>query len=412
MLRYFLLLSFFFILTACASSSALPSSQGMPNTPKMDVTSIPTQFTLGQCVDARQPTPDPNQPSLFPKAFEQDHIYGASNASVTVLVYSDFQCTTCANLALQLKAIIDKNPKDVRMVFRNFPLISIHDKAAFAAQAAEAAGLQGKFWVMHDFLFSNQDQWNRQKPQDFEKWIIQQSSTLGLDPVRFETDFQNPNTVSAVQKAWTDGQNINLPGAPIILINGEIIKWQVNLLDQLEALIKLAMLPKKQFSNCPTVVINPGKQYSAVLKTSRGNITIKLFTDKSPNTVNNFVFLAKKGWFDHNAFIQSIPGFEVSTGDPSGTGYGGPGYFNADEKNNLQFDRSGMVAMKNAGVDTNGSIFFITSAPDSKINSKYTIFGEVTSGLDIVSQLASIGSHSQKTAAPIEWLNTVEIDEK
>ena len=68
--------------------------------------------------------------------------------------------------------------------------------------------------------------------------------------------------------------------------------------------------------------------------------------------------------------------------------------------------------MKNAGVDTNGSIFFITSAPDSKINSKYTIFGEVTSGLDIVSQLASIGSHSQKTAAPIEWLNTVEIDEK
>ena len=363
-------------------------------------------------MDVRQPTPDPNQPSLFAKVGDQDHILGNSNAKVTLLIYSDFQCATCANLALKLKAIIEKYPSDLRVVFRNFPLISLHDKAALSAQAAEAANLQGKFWVMHDFLFSNQSQWTGMKPADFQKWVILQSSTLGLDAARFQTDIGSPRVTTLVQKAWDDGQKINLPGAPMILINGEIIKWQVNLLGQLETLIKLAMLPQKQFSNCPAMIINPAKQYSATIKTSKGDITIKLFADQAPNTVNNFIFLAKKGWYDNNPFIQHYPGFNVITGDPSGTGLGGPGYFIPDEKNNLLFDRSGMVAMKSSGPDSNGSLFFVTTSPASKLNSQQTIFGEVIAGMDIVNKLASQNTQSPNTETPMDIIYTVLIEEK
>ena len=396
-------------LTACASPSNSPISQSTSNSA---ITSAPTQFSLGKCVDVRQPTPNPDAPSLFAKISEADHILGSSSASVTILVYSDFQCASCANLAPLLKSFVQKYPKDVRIVFRNFPLISIHDKAAISAQAAEVASMQGKFWQMHDFLFSKQGEWSTLKPTDFQKWIIQQSATLGLDSTRFESDLTNPQVIANVQKAWDDGQKIQLPGAPIILINGEIIKWQVKLLDQLEILVKLAMLPKKQFNNCPSVIIDPAKKYTAILKTNKGDITIKLMVDQAPNTVNNFIFLAKNGWFDNNPFVQNFPGFEVLTGDPSGTGLGGPGYFIRDEPNNLLFDRSGMVAMKNSGPDTNGSLFFISLSPNSNLNSQYTIFGEVTGGMEVAKQLASKNSGQPTTPTPPDILKTVVIEEK
>jgi cyclophilin family peptidyl-prolyl cis-trans isomerase/protein-disulfide isomerase len=406
-LFFYFLLSF--MLVACAGQANAPAGSDSGST---SVAAIPTQFSLGKCVDTRPPTPDPNEKSLFPRVNTQDHILGAAKAYVTVLVYSDFQCAACAKLAPLLKSFVEKYPQDVRVVFRNFPLETLHDKAALSAQAAEAASIQGKFWEMHDLLFAKQTEWQAQKPADFQKWIIQQSAALALDPALFESDLTSPAITSLVQKTWDDGQKIKLPGAPVILINGEIVKWQVNLLSQLESFVKLAMLPKRQFGNCPPVVISPIKHYTATLKTNRGDIIIKLFVDKAPNTVNNFVFLAQQGWFDNSPFHRVVPGFIAQTGDPTGTGLGGPGYFIPSEKNNILYDRAGMVGMANSGPDTNGSQFFITLAPSSQLNKDYPAFGEVVTGMDVLNRLTPHDPSDYTSTTPADMLISVTIEEK
>ena len=141
----------------------------------------------------------------------------------------------------------------------------------------------------------------------------------------------------------------------------------------------------KQWSAPPPMTIDPSKQYLATVKMAKGGeFTIRLHADKAPITVNNFVFLAKEGYFDGVTFHRVLDGFMAQGGDPTGTGGGGPGYEFANEDSDLRFDRAGVVAMANAGRDTNGSQFFITFAPQPRLDGGYTIFGEVTEGMDVV----------------------------
>jgi cyclophilin family peptidyl-prolyl cis-trans isomerase/protein-disulfide isomerase len=411
-MRHLSLIFFVFaiILTSCGTpAGSTPGSGTALSRPG----STPTPTGLGNCVDARMPTPDANGPSLFAQVSEKDHILGPQDAYVTVLVYSDFQCVSCAKLALLLKSLQEKYPEDMRVVFRPFPLISKYDKSALSAQAAEAAGLQDKFWEMHDFLFENQAKWQSQKPDEFRKWLVEQSNSLGLDKSRFETDLTSPEVEAIAKKAFDDGLKIQLPGAPVILVNNEIIKWQPTLLEGLESIILMAMLPEKQFNTCPPVVINLSKQYNANLKTSRGEVVIRLFTAKVPNTVNNFVFLAKKGWFENVPFHRVVPGFMARTGDPTGTGLGGPGYFIPNEtSSSLRFDRAGMVGMVNSGPDTNGSQFFITLGPAPQLNNVYTVFGQVISGMDALTQLTPRDPTKGDPLPEPDMLISVTIEEK
>ena len=129
--------------------------------------------------------------------------------------------------------------------------------------------------------------------------------------------------------------------------------------------------------------IDPKKSYTATFQTEAGEIVIQLFAAKAPVTVNNFVFLARQGFYDGTTFHRVIPGFMAQGGDRTGSGSGGPGYRFQDEFNNgMAFDRAGLLAMANAGPGTNGSQFFITYAATPHLTNKHTIFGEVTSGLD------------------------------
>ena len=114
---------------------------------------------------------------------------------------------------------------------------------------------------------------------------------------------------------------------------------------------------------------------------------IQLYADQAPLAVNSFVFLAKQGWFDGVTFHRVIPGFVAQTGDPSGTGKGGPGYFFKNEVSDLRYDKPGVVGMANSGPDTNGSQFFITYAPQPSLDGSYTIFGQVIQGMDVVENL-------------------------
>jgi len=141
----------------------------------------------------------------------------------------------------------------------------------------------------------------------------------------------------------------------------------------------------KQYTSTPKMALDPKKTYSAAFKMSKsGEFTIKLHADKAPITVNSFVFLAREGYYDGVTFHRVLEGFMAQGGDPTGTGAGGPGYQFVNEDSDLTFDKPGVVAMANAGRDTNGSQFFITFVPTSYLNGGYTIFGQVTDGMDVV----------------------------
>jgi cyclophilin family peptidyl-prolyl cis-trans isomerase len=138
----------------------------------------------------------------------------------------------------------------------------------------------------------------------------------------------------------------------------------------------------------PPMTIDPNKEYFATFKLAKGGeIVIQLFPDKAPKTVNSFVFLAREGYYDGTTFHRVLEGFMAQGGDPTGTGMGGPGYEFENEDSDLTFDREGVVAMANAGRDTNGSQFFITFSPQERLNGGYTIFGQVVEGMDVVKSI-------------------------
>ncbi len=138
----------------------------------------------------------------------------------------------------------------------------------------------------------------------------------------------------------------------------------------------------------PEMQIDPNKLYEAVLKTEIGDIRVRLFPSQSPVTVNNFVFLAREGYYDNTTFHRVLPGFMAQGGDPTGTGAGGPGYTFEDEfDQGLQFDRAGLLAMANRGPNTNGGQFFITYAPTPHLTGLHTIFGEVVEGAEVLLSL-------------------------
>ena len=141
----------------------------------------------------------------------------------------------------------------------------------------------------------------------------------------------------------------------------------------------------KQYSAPPPMTIDVNKKYFATLKMAKGGeFVIQLLPDKAPVTVNNFVFLAREGYYDGTTFHRVLADFMAQGGDPTGTGGGGPGYEFENEDSDLTFDKAGVVAMANAGRDTNGSQFFITFGPQAYLNGGYTIFGQVIQGMDVV----------------------------
>ena len=145
--------------------------------------------------------------------------------------------------------------------------------------------------------------------------------------------------------------------------------------------------PGKQWASPPPMTIDPVSSYNAVLNTSVGNITVELLAAEAPNTVNNFVFLAREGFYENVIFHRTVEGFMIQGGDPTGTGGGGPGYTFDDEPVQRPYSR-GVVAMANAGPNTNGSQFFIMHA-DYPLPPDYTIFGQVVAGLETVDAIAT-----------------------
>ena len=147
-------------------------------------------------------------------------------------------------------------------------------------------------------------------------------------------------------------------------------------------------MAKQQWAQAPALEIDPAKNYRATLTTDKGDIQLELYPANAPKTVNNFVFLARQGFYDGLKFHRVINNFMIQGGDPTGTGSGGPGYKFEDETygNPLKHE-TGVISMANAGANTNGSQFFITHAPQPHLNGRHTVFGKVIEGQDIVNAI-------------------------
>jgi cyclophilin family peptidyl-prolyl cis-trans isomerase len=309
-----------------------------------------------------------------------------------------------------LAQLVEKHPDEVRVVFRYFPLPS-HQLALPAAYAAEAAGVQGKFWEMHDKIFASQAEWVSLTPEQFKPWVEDQAQALGLDKAKFSQDMSSQAVMDKVNAAQKHGQDIQIPGTPLVLLNGQYYQGPRDL-QSFESILGLFQLKDRQFTYCPPMQIDPKKQYIATLKTEKGDIVMQLYPDKAPMAVNSFVFLARQSWFNNVSFHRVIADFVAQTGDPSGSGFGGPGYSFNDEISDLKFDKPGVVGMANSGPGSNGSQFFILLKTAPELDGKYTIFGQVIQGMDVVKKLTPRDPSQDPSLPPGDKVLSVEIQEK
>jgi peptidylprolyl isomerase len=168
----------------------------------------------------------------------------------------------------------------------------------------------------------------------------------------------------------------------------------------------------KSFAQPPAMEIDPSKRYTAEMDTSVGSMTIALDAATAPKTVNNFVFLARQGFYDGVVFHRIIQGFMCQGGDPEGSGRGGPGYRFEDELPKPGRYEIGSVAMANAGPNTNGSQFFIVSGPSGvRLPPQYSLFGKVVKGLDVVDQMEKVPTGAGDRPVQDVVINSVTITE-
>ena len=167
----------------------------------------------------------------------------------------------------------------------------------------------------------------------------------------------------------------------------------------------------KQWNSAPAMVIDAKKNYTAVFHTEKGDITVELFAAQAPVTVNNFVFLAREGFYNDTTFHRVIGGFMAQGGDPTGTGTGGPGYKFDDERGALALphNKAGILSMANAGRNTNGSQFFLTYGATPHLNGKHGVFGQVVQGMEVLQSLRE--RDPQRARQPGERLDSIEIIE-
>jgi len=190
----------------------------------------------------------------------------------------------------------------------------------------------------------------------------------------------------AVERARKNKErNMQLTAAGVIIVVVVALAWALWPEPKAEEPAEVPVGKNLQYDAPPPMTIDVGKEYFATVKLAKGGeFVIQLYPDKAPITVNNFVFLAREGYYDGTTFHRVLPDFMAQGGDPTGTGGGDPGYKFEDEPNDLSFDKAGILAMANSGPNTNGSQFFITYVPTPWLTGLHTIFGQVIEGMDVV----------------------------
>lgn len=319
-----------------------------------------------------------------------DHARGAETPYLTIVQYGDFQDPATVDVARVLLKLSQQYPADVRTLWRHFPLPT-NDKSALAAQASEAAAAQGRFWELHDLLLATQSEWAALAPDAFGQRLSDYAAMAGVpDLTAFRAALDSGQFASLVDAARADAVAAGFQAVPALTFRDEPYTGRIDDF-ALGNFTRLILLEKRQYERQPAMVINVENDYKARLVTEKGDVLLQLFTADAPVTVNNFVFLARAGWYDGVTFFAVTPEI-AQTGDPSDTGLGGAGYNILDEADNgLIFDREGLVAMgrQRGAANSASSQFFITFGPlpPEGFSGDYTIFGMVLDGMDVLRQL-------------------------
>lgn len=314
-----------------------------------------------------------------------------------------------------LERLVDAYDGQLRVVYRHFPLISIHDKAVIAAEAAEAAGAQEAFWEMSDLLFDRQSEWASQAVEDVPAVFSGYAEELGLDTKTFDQALADGTYKDKVMAAYNEAGAAGLSGTPSFVAEGVHYpsqQWGLSY-EGLDTFMQIIAMKQLQFDAPPPTVIEEGKDYQATIQTEKGEIVVELFADETPVTVNSFAYLAEQGWYDDTTFHRVVPGFVAQAGDPSATGIGWPGYRCFDELNpELTFDGPGVLGMANSGPDTNGSQFFITLAAQPNLDGKHTVFGRVIEGMDVVESLSARDPQAASPDQPGDRVLSITVEEQ
>ena len=404
---FIFLLLLLLLLTSCASSpAATPTFSPAPTSTL--VSNTPITYSGCSSIEA-EPTANVSD---LPPITSADYVRGSDNATVTMILYCDFQSTQCENFGDVIDILLQNHPNDLRLVYRPLPAIGVLDKSQVSTQAALAAGDQGKFWEMRELLYSEYNDWVNVGVDQFNSWIVNQAASLGLDGAKFAADYKSSETVSRAKSLHDAAVQLGISSIPDVFINGSLQPSAILDYNSLNDVVSMTALGAQQFKSCPSFSIDTSKQYIATLHTEKGDIVIQLYPDKAPLAVNSFVFLARQGWFNGVTFYLVVPGSVAQTGDPSGTGKGGPGYFFKNEVSDLRYDKPGVVGMYNSGPDTNGSQFFITYAPQPALDGIYTIFGQVLQGMDVVESLTPRDPSQSGDLPPGDKILNVTIKEQ
>ena len=270
---------------------------------------------------------------------ELDWSIGPEDAVLTIIEYADFQCPYCADASLKLIEYQKAHSDDVRLIYRHFPL-SFHEKAVPAALAANAAGYQGMFFEAEEFLFEKQAEWSVLESNDaFTEWLIQEFSQFSdLDFDLWYLAFSDSDNETAVRNMYSQVIKAGIvSGTPTVFLNYTDSNYMFDNAS-LDSFIEKIKIDESRTSECPDVLIEEGRSYTAILETDAGDIHIELFTETAPNAVNSFKFQAESGLFDGTEIRSGHDGSEILFGDMASSSYsfdaefddsrlfGGPGY--------------------------------------------------------------------------------------
>lgn len=250
---------------------------------------------------------------------------------------------------------------------------------------------------------------------DARQFFIDLAAELELDVEQFTADLDGGAYAEYVTALEQEAEALGLPGTPAAIVNGELVAGQVPIdfavwQTFVEGLIAVADIP--QYDEPADMGLDPATPVRARVKMAEGGeFVMELYPDSAPQTVNSFVFLTQEGFFDGVTFHRVLQDFVAQTGDPSGTGMGGPGYTLPNEIDpDLSHDERGVVAMANRGPDTNGSGWYITLAPAPHLDGGYTIFGRVVEGIEVVEGLTLRDPASNPDAPPGDTIESITIE--
>jgi peptidyl-prolyl cis-trans isomerase B (cyclophilin B) len=348
---------------------------------------------------APSPTPVPKPVSCAPFPLNvraDDHIKGSPQATTTIIEYADFQCPACARFAPQMKALMTAVSDTVRLVYRHFPLQQ-HDKARIAAQAAEAAALQDKFWEMHDLLYEKQGEWKDKPVAEITATFKAYAQQLGLDLARFERDLASSAVAARVQRDLESGEAAGVNGTPFTFLDGNPIEPQAFQDQNVGTALRgyaaqraqaAASLSNKAFSfDRPEQVIDKAAKYVMTVKTTRGDIVAELDPALAPVNVNAIVFLIQKGYFENAPVLLNDTRLgAVLTGSPIVTG--NPGFECGVETKPGLMTQPGVVALFGDN-DSSAAQFIFTYSPTQVLDNQFSVIGRITSGLDVVRALTA-----------------------